>query len=93
MTYRRLPVSWRLFVFLMLATSAFAQFSGSVQGTVLDPSGAAVPKAQMDVTNLDTGVAVRQTSDASGNFRFNSLAQDAMAGERAGFASEKIPLP
>ncbi len=94
MTYRRLPVSWRLFVFLMLATSAFAQFSGSVQGTVLDPSGAAVPKAQMDVTNLDTGVAVRQTSDASGNFRFNSLAPGRyeLGIAVAGFASEKIPF-
>ncbi len=94
MTQRFLYVVCRLFVFLVFTTSAFAQFSGSVAGTVLDPSGAAVPKAEIDVTNLDTGVAVHQTSDPSGNFRFNSLAPGRyeLGVAISGFAGEKIPF-
>ena len=91
MNIRRLPVSCFLLV-LLLASTAFAQFSGSVQGTVVDPSGAAVAKAEIDITNLDTAVAIHQTSDAGGNFRFNSLAPGRYEVNVTlqGFATEKL---
>jgi Carboxypeptidase regulatory-like domain/TonB dependent receptor len=82
------------FLVLLLASSAFAQFSSSVQGTVVDPSGAAVAKAQVDITNLDTGVVGHETSDAGGNFRFNSLPPGRYSVNivLAGFATENVPL-
>lgn len=81
-------------LFALLASSAFAQFSGSVQGTVVDPSGAAVAKAQVDITNLDTGVVVSGTSDAGGNFRFNSLAPGRyrVSVTLQAFATEDVPF-
>jgi len=56
------------FALSMLApTAATAQLggSGSIQGTVLDPSNAAVPGATVTATNVATGIAtVRQTTTA-----------------------------
>src|SRR5215813_8245851 len=56
------------------ASLCFAQFSGSVQGLVQDPTGAAVAKATVQMRNSDTQVLVTTTTDPSGNFTFQSLA-------------------
>ena len=45
--------------------------SGSVRGEVTDPSGASVPKAQIELRNVDTGVISKQESGAQGQFVFN----------------------
>ena len=58
---------------VLLSSLAQAQYSGNVQGFVLDPSGAAVAGASVTLNNVDTGVEnVGKTSD-SGNYRFSSL--------------------
>ncbi len=44
--------------------------SGRLEGTVLDPSGAAVPGTTVTVRNQATGVSTRLTADASGHFIF-----------------------
>src|SRR5262245_44410563 len=52
---------------LLAPSAATAQLggSGSIQGTVLDPSNAAVPGATVTATNVATGIAtVRQTTTA-----------------------------
>src|SRR5262249_29672958 len=71
---KRTRLSVALFLFLVISISAYAQFSSSVLGSVVDSSGAAVPQAQVNITNLDTGVVSHAASDSEGNFRFNSLA-------------------
>ena len=48
---------------------ALAQLdTGSVLGTVFDPSGAVVPSARIVVENQGTGVAVTSTTDSQGNY-------------------------
>src|SRR5262249_55028596 len=55
------------FALLLAASSAFAQAggTGTIQGTVPDPSGAIVAGASVTATNLATGVRTeRKTTDA-----------------------------
>ena len=73
----RLVVVWfvRLMaVFLFTAGSAWAQYTASVQGSVTDPSGAAVSQAKVTLENLVTRVSAVTTTDAEGGYRFLSLA-------------------
>ena len=48
-------------------------FRGSLVGTVLDQSGAAVPGAPVVATNEATGVSRSTTTDASGNYYIPEL--------------------
>jgi hypothetical protein len=59
---------------LMSAVTCFAQFTGEVQGNIQDQKGSAVPNATVVLTNVDTGVKQTAVSNASGLYRFNSLA-------------------
>ena len=47
--------------------------SGTVTGTVKDPSGAIAPNATVEIRNPVTGYQQATTSDASGKFRFNNV--------------------
>lgn len=83
----------RLFVpFLLLLCSCFVfaqAVSGSLDGTVLDTSGAAFPGASVTITDQDRGTIYRTKSNAAGNFSQTHL----LAGnyeikvESAGFAA------
>ncbi|HUK15107.1 MAG TPA: TonB-dependent receptor [Bryobacteraceae bacterium] len=54
-----------------MATLLFGQFeTAEVLGTVRDPSGGAVPKANVVLTNQDTGIEAKATTDENGNFDF-----------------------
>ncbi len=57
-----------------LAGSCRAQFNSSLQGSVQDASGAAVSTAIITLTNVDTNVSQTGKADASGVYRFASLA-------------------
>ncbi len=62
---------------LMFSEPALAQAGlarGRVEGTVVDPSGAAVPAADITVRNQSTGVSTTVPSDAEGRFAALSLA-------------------
>ena len=63
-----------LFV-LCFSLSAFAQSSttGSLEGTVVDQAGAAVPGATVNVTSPNLISAQSVTTDDSGHFRINNL--------------------
>ncbi len=58
-----------LFV-LLAATSSFASVGGRISGTVKDASGAVVQRAKVSITNVDTGVRQKLTTDAKGIFVF-----------------------
>src|SRR5216684_876531 len=60
-----------LFVALCLAASA--QDTGSITGTVKDPSGAAVPNADVVVTNPDHGIDRHTASNSGGDYNESAL--------------------
>jgi Carboxypeptidase regulatory-like domain len=83
------------FVLVVLGLSAsvsFAQFSGSVAGTVQDSSGAAVPKANVTVVHIATQITNTAVSDANGNFNVESLQPGTyeISAEAAGFAKTVV---
>lgn len=47
--------------------------TGSITGTVKDPSGAVVPGAQCTVTNTETGIAQQQKTTSAGAYVFGGL--------------------
>jgi hypothetical protein len=56
-----------VFTFLFLSVGAFAQeFRGTISGTVLDPSGAVVPGASIEIKEAQTGTVNRTSSDKAG---------------------------
>jgi Carboxypeptidase regulatory-like domain len=58
---------------LSLALPAWAQYGASVQGTVTDPSGAAVPNAKVTVTNQATQVSRSATTSSTGFYVVGQL--------------------
>jgi len=62
-----------LFCFLSVST-AFGQYSGSLQGTVFDQDKAFVANATIGLTNNETGVVNTTKSNDAGLYRFANLA-------------------
>src|SRR5690242_11647824 len=58
-----------LFLLLVLSTSAFAQTTSSISGTVSDEHGAKVPAAHVTLT-FEAGVQLTTVTNASGAFEF-----------------------
>ena len=72
---RRRPAWKALAAFCLLSTlQLFGQEYGSVSGTVLDASGAAIAGATVTITQLETGRQTTVTTNGSGNYAFPSLA-------------------
>jgi hypothetical protein len=71
-----LPISSSLIVFLVLLNGiAIAQTSstGTALGTVTDQSGAAVVRAEVEITNVATGSVLKTMSGSSGQYTFPNL--------------------
>ena len=67
------PIQILAFVFFC-ATLALGQSNkGGINGTVIDPNGAAVPGATVTVTNLGTNQTTTATTTESGAFSVSSL--------------------
>ena len=64
-----------LFAGLLLACHAtlIGAVTGTISGTLKDPSGAAIPGASVTVTNTAQGIQNKTTSDAKGTYAFPSL--------------------
>ena len=72
----RISVRWIALPVMFLAslTAAYAQSaSATLEGTVLDPSGAAIPGAHIHVTSETTGVSRDVSSDAHGLYSVTNL--------------------
>ena len=64
-----------LLTLVLLGTTAFAQIggTGSLQGTITDPSGAVVPDATVTATNASTNAAVTQQTSSAGFYSLAAL--------------------
>ena len=63
-----------LLIGLACATSVFAQSAtGTITGTVVDSTGAALPGATVNVTEAATGTVRTGVTDGAGLFRFAAL--------------------
>ena len=70
---------WRfvaIFAVVFIAAAATAQSagnSGSINGTVVDPTGAVVPNAKVEIRNSISGFDRYTTTDAAGKFAFTNV--------------------
>ncbi len=82
------------FTVVFTTTVAFAQFTSSVQGSVQDPSGAAVPKATVQLVNKATNATQATVTDSAGNFNFVSLAPGSykVTVEATGFSKAEVDI-
>jgi hypothetical protein len=66
-----------LFVFILLVlvngSNSFAQIAASLRGRVLDPSGAAVPNAHVELTESAKNVHQATTTSSTGDYLFTNL--------------------
>src|SRR5262249_10816449 len=72
----------------LMSTPAISQaVSGSIFGTVLDPSGAAIVGAEITVTSRQKGTKFHAFSNASGNYSITHLIPDTydVRGQAPGF--------
>ena len=83
----------RIFIAFLIAvaccTFSYGQtITGSVNGTVTDPSGAVIANASVIATNLDTGVATTTTTNHDGiyNIRFLQIGNYKVEIQSPGFA-------
>src|SRR5260370_11246809 len=62
--------------------------TGSVNGTVTDPTGAVIPNAKVTATNIDTGIETPSTTNSDGiyNVRFLQIGNYKVKIEAPGFA-------
>lgn len=74
---------------VLLGAACYGQ-TGTIQGTLVDPSGAAVPNAKISATDIDKQVVAREAvTDSSGNFFLRNLLPGnyTIKGEATGFKS------
>ncbi|MGA7473588.1 MAG: carboxypeptidase regulatory-like domain-containing protein, partial [Candidatus Sulfotelmatobacter sp.] len=62
-----------LMVIMTFCVAAWAQDTASITGTVTDASGAAIPNAQVAVSNAAMGISRTAATNGSGDFLFASL--------------------
>jgi outer membrane receptor protein involved in Fe transport len=71
---KRLQFCLVVFALLALAGSAFAQVqNGQFEGTVTDPTGAAIANAKVTVANPAINLSVSATTNSSGNYTVKEL--------------------
>ena len=91
---RILRVSALLLLLLAMSPRLFAQggATGTILGTVTDPSGAVVPNAKITVTNTATKVSFQTVTNNAGDFDAPALNPGTytVSGEARGFQKAVI---
>src|ERR1700721_4796413 len=75
-SYKKSLYAALMAIYLTVALLAHAQSggnSGSINGTVADPSGAVIPNATVEIHNPVSGYDRTTTTDAKGNFSFSNI--------------------
>jgi hypothetical protein len=72
-TLRRAAVAASFLIFFIFSAGAHAQTSGSLSGTVTDSTGAAIPGANIAISNPVSGLSRTAVSDSAGRFQFPNL--------------------
>lgn len=62
-----------VYMFLCFAAMAWSQATSQIQGTVRDPTGAAVPEAVVKATQTSTGLVRTVTTGAAGDYVLSNL--------------------
>ena len=74
---RRTALACKLLILVSLLTIVPAALcqgtSGHIVGTVLDSTAAAIPNAQVTITNQDTGIVTHSESNSFGEYRSDNL--------------------
>src|ERR1700730_17750841 len=67
--------------------------TGAITGEITDSSGAAIPKAQVTVQNVDTGVQTRAETNEAGvySIRFLPIGHYRVVVEAQGFSPRSVP--
>jgi hypothetical protein len=60
-------------LFLLLPTSIWAQATGTIGGTVTDPTGAVIPGAKITAKRIETGVSQSTVTGGSGTYTIPNL--------------------
>ena len=75
----RTNAKWRLVVLALstlLPVSVWTQsFTGSISGTIKDPSGAVIPNVEVTLKSLATGVEAKFATGSDGLYHFQGLPQ------------------
>src|SRR5437660_11393875 len=68
--------------------------TGSIQGTITDPSGAVVNGAQITITNKATGQVINTSTSSSGTYASGALipADYVVRVEAKGFSTTELPV-
>jgi len=77
---------------LFFAPWVCAQFSGAIQGTVVDSTQASVPDAAVTATNVDTGITRVAKTSSEGFYRISNLGPGtySLKVEKAGFSASVL---
>ena len=71
------------FLLVLLAAPAWAQLTtATVNGTVTDPSGAAIPGAEIIVKNVETGITRNTLSGETGRYQVPNLQPGSLRDQR-----------
>ncbi len=87
--YLSLGITGLIALLIMGAPLQAQIYTGSIAGTITDPSGASIPGATVTLTEQRTGVERKVNSQANGNFVFTGLdaGEYTLRVESSGFAS------
>ena len=66
-------VLYTLAFFLLAGSAGFAQIAADIAGHVLDPSGAAIANARIDLTDIATSLRQTTFTTSAGDYRFTHL--------------------